>query len=419
MKKKRNCRKCDRVFVVSKSNRFYCSKECSDHRKKMNSYSEFEDRVVYIHRKPCGTPFYVGIGSIHRSKETRDRNILWQQMYKEYPNYIVDIVARNTNGEAAKEAEKALISFYGRINNGTGVLCNMTDGGEGCSGLKHEDKLRPVIRLDKSGQIVSEYDSAVHAQEDGFDYQLVAGCCNKRHMTHKGFQFYFKDEYLSLLESDFDFTVKGNYSHSAVRVVQLTEDGGFVKRHPSMNVDDFCDANISAVCRGKERIHRGFAWMYEDEYDALCDENGKVFVRKSNSGSNRISIVQLDKKTLSLINTYKSAYKAEEELGISHSHIGGCCKGDRLSAGGFRWQYLEDYKLGRKIRTVAKSAKPVIQLTLDGEFVAKHDSASCLDWVRQGDISAVCRGIRNSAKGFKWVYEEDYKKKHTYYYIIS
>lgn len=38
----------------------------------------------------------------------------------------------------------------------------------------------------------------------------------------------------------------------------------------------------------------------------------------------------------------------ERELGIQHSHIVGCCKGRRKSAGGFKWQYSGESRHDRQ-----------------------------------------------------------------------
>lgn len=52
---------------------------------------------------------------------------------------------------------------------------------------------------------------------------------------------------------------------------------------------------------------------------------------------------------------------------------------------------------------------PVYQYTLDGEFVAKYDSATeaslTLFGRQTSHIGDVCRGLRKKAYGYKWSYE--------------
>ncbi len=69
-------------------------------------------------------------------------------------------------------------------------------------------------------------------------------------------------------------------------------------------------------------------------------------------------------------------------------------------------------KTGLKIGKM--SGKPVIQLSLKGEYINEHKSATeagrKID-VRQGDISQVCSGKRKTAGGFKWMFKEDWFRK--------
>jgi hypothetical protein len=53
----------------------------------------------------------------------------------------------------AFESEKALIELFGRKDNNTGILRNLTDGGEGQSGLHEEG--RKKISLALKGRIIS------------------------------------------------------------------------------------------------------------------------------------------------------------------------------------------------------------------------------------------------------------------------
>ena len=52
----------------------------------------------------------------------------------------------------AVELEMILISHYGRKDNNTGILCNMTDGGEGSYGRKQTQECKDKIRKAKTGK---------------------------------------------------------------------------------------------------------------------------------------------------------------------------------------------------------------------------------------------------------------------------
>lgn len=44
------------------------------------------------------------------------------------------------------------------------------------------------------------------------------------------------------------------------------------------------------------------------------------------------------------VTNYPSARKAQDETGVVRSSISACCKGKRLSAGGLKWYYLEQWQ---------------------------------------------------------------------------
>lgn len=77
-----------------------------------------------------------------------------------------------------------------------------------------------------------------------------------------------------------------------------------------------------------------------------------------------------------------------------------------------RKRILEDEKLyaetcSRCKANGAKAAKPVVQLTLSGEVVAKFCNAHEAEretGIRNGNISSCCRGKARTAGGYKWRY---------------
>ena len=54
-------------------------------------------------------------------------------------------------------------------------------------------------------------------------------------------------------------------------------------------------------------------------------------------------IVQIHKSGL-IIGVYDSTRQIERELNINHGSISQCCNGKLNSAGGFKWEYLEENK---------------------------------------------------------------------------
>lgn len=92
---------------------------------------------VYIHRKATtGEVFYVGKGCGNRAYSHSNRNRMWQRVVKKH-GITVEIVIDGVQEWYAFELEKDLITSYGRRSDNSGVLVNITEGGEGISGLTH------------------------------------------------------------------------------------------------------------------------------------------------------------------------------------------------------------------------------------------------------------------------------------------
>lgn len=87
---------------------------------------------VYMYLREDGTPYYVGKGIGNRAYQKNRR-------LKPPPKNRIIIQDRLTE-EQAFQQEIEHIAFYGRKDNGTGMLRNLTDGGEGASGAIVSDE---------------------------------------------------------------------------------------------------------------------------------------------------------------------------------------------------------------------------------------------------------------------------------------
>jgi hypothetical protein len=103
----------------------------------MNNY------YTYAYLREDGTPYYIGKGTGNRIG-TKD-------------NHCVNIpeknkrifLKQNLTEEEAFRHEKYMIAILGRKDLGTGILRNLTDGGEGVSGLKHSKETRQKMSASK------------------------------------------------------------------------------------------------------------------------------------------------------------------------------------------------------------------------------------------------------------------------------
>lgn len=100
----------------------------------------------YLWLRKDGTPYYVGKGNGTRGPYSRSHGV-------HAPTSKSRILLFPMESEAlAFESEKVLIELFGRKDNGTGILRNLTDGGEGASGIVCSEATRK-----KKREVLSEH----------------------------------------------------------------------------------------------------------------------------------------------------------------------------------------------------------------------------------------------------------------------
>ena len=96
---------------------------------------------LYKHtKKDTNDLFYFGVGGLNefdnytRAYALRSRNDLWVNIVNKH-GFNVEIIIENSNPKEVLCKEIELIALHGRIDLGTGILANMTDGGDGLYGF--------------------------------------------------------------------------------------------------------------------------------------------------------------------------------------------------------------------------------------------------------------------------------------------
>ena len=231
----------------------------------MNSY-------VYQHiRLDKNEPFYIGIGSskhYNRAYRKKGRNRIWQRIVNK-TSYEVEIVYDNLSWEEACQKEKELIAKYGRLNNKTGILANLTDGGEGNVGaILSPEHRRAVAEANRRRVFTPEQRAAMAERMRGrlkdpyFREKLTNGLRNSEKVKESARLNCIRRTGFKLSEE-----ARKKISKSKQKpIVQKSLDGVFIRVWDSMHGPEmelgFSQANIWRCCRGLSKTSYGFKWEY-------------------------------------------------------------------------------------------------------------------------------------------------------------
>ena len=94
----------------------------------------------------AGTPYYVGKGKDKRAYSNH-RSV---PVPKDKNNIV--FILNNLTEEQAFQNEIDFISWYGRVDSGNGILRNLTDGGDGASGLIFSEEQKRKMSEAKKGK---------------------------------------------------------------------------------------------------------------------------------------------------------------------------------------------------------------------------------------------------------------------------
>lgn len=222
-------------------------------------------------------PFYIGQGhggralhhfwSMNRQREQEKNSFFYnklRKLTKEGTISKVEYIKRKISAEEAKELEISLIRIIGRRIKKEGPLTNITDGGDGRSGIMYD--LIKIRCYDREGNFIKLYES----RNDAFLGTGIPCTTISIHLSdNKGnrgkfseFRFRKDSDSIDKLES-----LVETASNRAIKVFQYDKQGNFIKEwlsavHAARELN-IKNNSISNNCRGLSKTCAGFVFKFK------------------------------------------------------------------------------------------------------------------------------------------------------------
>jgi hypothetical protein len=185
---------------------------------------------IYSYLREDNSPYYIGKGKEQRAY-TKGRNEVRPPKDKSRVRILKD----NITEQEAFEVEKLYILMFGRKDNGTGILRNKTDGGEGPSGAVRSAETRRKMSEAQKGRIVPREVAERHSRilraknmkhsEEHKKYlseKLKGRKCTEEHKRKvseakaKPYKITFKNGESIVVNNIMDWCKENGYLHSGV-----------------------------------------------------------------------------------------------------------------------------------------------------------------------------------------------------------
>jgi hypothetical protein len=216
---------------------------------------------VYRHiRLDKNQPFYIGVGThdtYKRAYDEKSRNPHWKHIVNK-TKYKVDILIDELSEQDAFAKEIEFISLYGKHSNG-GLLCNISDGGEGgfLSNEVNEKRKLALLGRKLPNYIKEKIRIKAIGRKASFSTKEKMSQIHKKNGTGKW------------------LVSKGHQNGNAKPVSQYNLDGTFIKTWEcsmyackELSINKSC---LSAALNGFQKSAGGFIWKLK-----AIKSNGKT-----------------------------------------------------------------------------------------------------------------------------------------------
>lgn len=279
---------------------------------------------------------------------------------------------------------------------------------------------KPVICLE-----TKQIFGSVTQAKKVFGNVVISACCQGKNLTAAGFHWLYLKDYKQKTQQQIDNIINPPYYNNEkeyyrlpknkIAVICLETEQIFSSITQAAEKLNLPRASISSVCNLEDKhnktvVNKHFMY-YKDYVNCSKEEIQKILNNKP--GIIRKQVVCLTNNTV-----YENAHQAACHLNLFSRRISENCRNKIVRPiKGFCFQYLEDY-VGDKTNLIfepainynkKRKAQRVICLNTNKVYASilqAHKQTSC----NQNEILRCCNHLITNTKGFKWMYEDEYKR---------
>ena len=186
--------------------------------------------------------------------------------------------------------------FVGENNPNYGK--NLSGENHPMFGKKHSEESRRKMSENLKGKFIGEnnprctqivgigndnvlfYKYIAEAEKDGFSKSSIYRCCIGKQLSHKGYKWYYKEDYDNLKENDVNIIrqrlekeIKSNISLKNIVAVSVkSEKVLFFKNSKQAIKEGFSSSCVHKCCREELKTHKCYKWYYKEDYDKMITE---------------------------------------------------------------------------------------------------------------------------------------------------
>lgn len=228
---------------------------------------------------------------------------------------------------------------------------------------RHE---RPVLKLDKEGNVIERFDSIVEASRiSGYSFSTIYGVCSGAGNTCGGWVWKYDDERYEEIKKEREEEKKhkkGVLTQKKVpskkAVFKLDKEGKIVAQYSSMHeAGEQCHISqtlIANVCEGRTKSCGGWGWKYANPEENIAKPLEKIKdleLKEENlsrrtkaarlAGQKSAKVVQQLDLSGNLVEEFPSLYAVGRSYGLLATTVSAACKKGKPYRG-FLWRFKNE-----------------------------------------------------------------------------